>query len=386
MHDSALTRNVAKGAEILVDVVMDVFLANYSHHIPHGSIPFLQGKMLATAQSAFWNEVSTRRSQGLPIGDVFLDPVVSSRVSAVAVLTGYSALQESTALATAQAEAALSDLRLTQQMSSQQLLMPGGPRPGIDNAPPSPSYMSKGPLARVSLNSSSRRGISPGSSSRSLHHDSGYQSSSSTRSLHAERPGKRVRRRTEPPIAEETSRVTSQVTGRPSMFVIPVHPKETQRKSYPSESRYLAPNPMRIRYDGRDEFSGSAIVSLVDEQGVALPEGKQKALIGGGVVVPFRDNAAEFTLRMFEPCKQICLAFDIIYSVTTNGNRIEHTERVVSRPFSVVSNLKKKSRKKKAEERAAAQGVPMPMMTDGGGASSSLPPTPMNMSGHHQLI
>jgi hypothetical protein len=134
-------------------------------------------------------------------------------------------------------------------------------------------------------------------------------------------------------------------------FELVRQPKPKQRKSYRTENRYLAPNPLTIRYcaDGTPHGdlarprAGGVSVSLVDVLGRPLDVAVQKELAGGARKV-FACGACtavtSFSLKMHVTSRgeELRLAFDIDW---IGADGMARRERVLSDAFRINTNLRR---------------------------------------------
>jgi hypothetical protein len=134
-------------------------------------------------------------------------------------------------------------------------------------------------------------------------------------------------------------------------FELVRQPKSKQRKSYRTENRYLAPNPMTIRYnadgtphgDAARPRSGGVSVSLVDVLGRPLDVAVQKELAGGArkvLSVGQCTAVTSFSLKMHVTSRgeELRLAFDIDW---IGADGVARRERVLSDAFRINTNLRR---------------------------------------------
>jgi hypothetical protein len=134
-------------------------------------------------------------------------------------------------------------------------------------------------------------------------------------------------------------------------FELLQQPKLHQRKSYSIENRFLAPNPITLRYrkgataahESAWPRFGRVFVVLVDSE-------KPDALVGGGprmLTIGGAEALALFSLKIMASSREdMCLAFDVEW-VGIDG--VERRERVISDKFFVHSNSRPNRRERTLE-------------------------------------
>jgi len=150
------------------------------------------------------------------------------------------------------------------------------------------------------------------------------------------------------PMTPPPVQVIDPSQGMKARFVLLEQPSMTQRKSYSSECRYLTPNPLVIA--PRQAFSneklsqildGVASVRLVDTHGNDPPDHLKSALevITGNPIKLDEKKNAPFSLKISQTSDGVHLRLEFSVAYRTEMGHFE--EKILSRPFIVVSNIRK---------------------------------------------
>ncbi|PRP83072.1 hypothetical protein PROFUN_09668 [Planoprotostelium fungivorum] len=121
-------------------------------------------------------------------------------------------------------------------------------------------------------------------------------------------------------------------------FELAEQPREMQRKCYPTEKRYLLPNPLWLKYTGEGRIEGTVTISLIDNHNRQIPE--TEAEVTEGAVKTLWAGSTKFSVRIFrETASNEKFRLQCAVRWRHDGTNLPYnTEYVVSDEFSVSTN------------------------------------------------
>jgi len=163
-----------------------------------------------------------------------------------------------------------------------------------------------------------------------------------------------------------------------SDFKLQRQPKTKQRKSYASENRYIAPNPVTVQHIesieiGHSLIAGQVEVTLATKDGERLLSMQDTDLAGVKIASIDQNGCAEFQLKMTttfsgEPVR---LLFIITYTRLDHPDEGPQTTELLSFPFRVDTNVRRRAGADRRLRAANATGNATPLKSPRRRRSSS---------------